>query len=112
MLVHFHIHYACCFFQIFFGLGFVVLLLGSYLLAVSRCTEKKSYSLVGRGTYIFFHSNSLFVAYFTGKSSVTTAGGALGIVTAAIAFYTGAAGLLSPDTSYFSLPVLDMSRKD
>ncbi|MCO5565799.1 hypothetical protein L7F22_019474 [Adiantum nelumboides] len=54
----------------------------------------------------------LFVAYFTGKSSVTTAGGALGIVTAAIAFYTGAAGLLSPDTSYFSLPVLDMSRKD
>lgn len=54
----------------------------------------------------------LFIAEMTGKSAVQTAGGSLGIITAAIAFYTGAAGLLSPDTSYFMLPVLDLSRKD
>lgn len=54
----------------------------------------------------------LFVHYFSGSAAVGTAGGAFGIVTAAIAFYTGAAGLLSPDTSYFMLPVLDLSRKD
>lgn len=54
----------------------------------------------------------LFIAEMTGKAAVQTAGGSLGIVTAAIAFYAGAAGLLSPDTSYFMLPVMDLSRKD
>jgi hypothetical protein len=54
----------------------------------------------------------LFIHDLTGNAPVGTAGGALGIITAAIAFYTGAAGLLSPDTSYFMLPVLDLSRKD
>lgn len=54
----------------------------------------------------------LFIAELSGKAAVQTAGGAFGIVTAAIAFYTSAAGLLSPDTSYFMLPVLDLSRKD
>ncbi|UZJ55894.1 hypothetical protein CBS101457_005214 [Exobasidium rhododendri] len=54
----------------------------------------------------------LFVAEFTGVKGVQTAGGAFGIVTAAVAWYVGAAGLLSPDTSFFTLPVLDLSRKD
>ena len=47
---------------------------------------------------------------FSGKSSVHTAGGAFGIITAFIAFYIALAGLLTKDTSYFSLPVGDLSR--
>ncbi|CBQ67592.1 probable FUN34-transmembrane protein involved in ammonia production [Sporisorium reilianum SRZ2] len=54
----------------------------------------------------------LFVAEFTGKSNIQTAGGAFGILTAAIAWYVGAAGLLTPDTSFFTLPVIELSRRD
>lgn len=60
-------------------------------------------------------TNSLFIdirmcGEFTGKSSVHTAGGAFGIITAFIAFYIALAGLLTKDTSYFSLPVGELSR--
>ncbi|CEH13373.1 probable fun34-transmembrane protein involved in ammonia production [Ceraceosorus bombacis] len=51
-------------------------------------------------------------AEFSGNSMVETAAGAFGIITAAIAFYVGAAGLLTPETSLFTLPVGDLSRKD
>ncbi|EPQ32310.1 uncharacterized protein PFL1_00506 [Pseudozyma flocculosa PF-1] len=54
----------------------------------------------------------LFIAEFSGKTAVKTAGGAFGILTAAIAWYVGAAGLLTPDTSFFTLPVIELSRKD
>ncbi|KAJ9106142.1 hypothetical protein QFC21_001284 [Naganishia friedmannii] len=52
----------------------------------------------------------LMVGELTGKAGIHTAGGALGIVTAFIAFYIALAGLLTKDTSYFSLPVGDLSR--
>lgn len=61
----------------------------------------------------------LFVHYICAANGLSTAsaalqkaGGAFGILTAAIAWYVGAAGLLTPDASYFSLPVGDLSRKD
>ncbi|KAJ9098785.1 hypothetical protein QFC19_006262 [Naganishia cerealis] len=52
----------------------------------------------------------LMCGELTGKSAVHTAGGAFGIITAFIAFYIALAGLLTKDTSYFSLPVGDLSR--
>lgn len=52
----------------------------------------------------------LFVGFFTAKAAVTKAGGAMGLLTAAIAFYVALAGLLTKDTSYFTIPVGDMSR--
>lgn len=52
----------------------------------------------------------LFAGFFTGKANVTKAGGAFGIFTAAIAGYIALAGLLTPDTSYFSLPVGNLAR--
>ena len=52
------------------------------------------------------------MAEFTDIAAVQKAGGAFGILTAAIAWYVGAAGLLSPDTSYFTLPVLDLVSSD
>ncbi|ORY26237.1 GPR1/FUN34/yaaH family-domain-containing protein [Naematelia encephala] len=48
---------------------------------------------------------------FLGPSvNATKAGGAFGILTAAIAGYTALAGLLTKDTSHFILPVGDLSR--
>ncbi|KAG7528085.1 hypothetical protein FFLO_06421 [Filobasidium floriforme] len=52
----------------------------------------------------------LFVAEFTGSGSVHTAGGAFGIITAFIAYYIALAGMLTKDTSHFTLPIGDLSR--
>lgn len=41
----------------------------------------------------------------TGSDAVMDAAGGMGLATAAAAFYTGAASLLTPDLSYFQLPV-------
>lgn len=46
----------------------------------------------------------------SGNVNCAKAGGAFGILTAAIAGYTALAGLLTKDTSHFLLPVGDMSR--
>jgi len=47
----------------------------------------------------------LAVGDWTGSNGCHTAGGALGITTAFIAWYVGLAGLLTPDTGFFVLPV-------
>lgn len=52
----------------------------------------------------------LFISEFTGMSSVHTAGGAFGIITAFIAYYIALSGMLTKDTSHFTLPVGDLSR--
>ncbi|KAK0544151.1 hypothetical protein OC846_003447 [Tilletia horrida] len=54
----------------------------------------------------------LFVSEFTGNVMVQKAGGAFGILTAAIAFYAGAAGLWTPDTTMIQIPVGSLARKD
>ncbi|PWN48283.1 putative FUN34-transmembrane protein [Violaceomyces palustris] len=72
-------------------------------------------SSIGLVTLFFFLDITfllLFIAEFGGNANVKTAGGAFGILTAAIAWYVGAAGLLSPDTSFFQLPVGNLARKD
>ncbi|WVR09132.1 hypothetical protein IAU60_006194 [Kwoniella sp. DSM 27419] len=46
----------------------------------------------------------------TGSTATHKAGGAMGILTAAIAGYTALAGMLTKDTSHFLLPVGDLSR--
>lgn len=47
----------------------------------------------------------LAVAAWTGKTSVNKAGGAMGIVTAWIAYYCGLSELLVKDESWFGLPL-------
>ncbi|GJN87696.1 hypothetical protein Rhopal_000651-T1 [Rhodotorula paludigena] len=44
--------------------------------------------------------------------TIRTAGGAFGIITAFLAWYVAAANLITPDTSYASLPVGSLARKD
>jgi len=53
----------------------------------------------------------LAVGEFTGKAGVTKAGGALGIVTALIAYYGAMCELLVPEESLFSLPLGGFNRK-
>ncbi|CAE6377314.1 Ammonia transport outward protein 2 OS=Saccharomyces cerevisiae (strain ATCC 204508 / S288c) GN=ATO2 PE=1 SV=1 [Rhizoctonia solani AG-1 IB] len=53
----------------------------------------------------------LMIGEFMQKTQVTQAGGVIGAITAFIAFYTGAAGLYSPDASYFILPVGDLPKR-
>ncbi|KAG8749003.1 hypothetical protein FRC11_011658 [Ceratobasidium sp. 423] len=52
-----------------------------------------------------------FTFHFIPIAKVTQAGGVIGAITAFIAFYTGAAGLYSPDASYFVLPVGDLPKR-
>jgi len=49
-------------------------------------------------------------SFLGGSFKAQKAGGAFGLLTAAIALYTGLAGLLTKDTSHFLVPVGDMSR--
>jgi len=53
----------------------------------------------------------LMAAEFTGNATIGTAGGAFGIVTAAVAFYAGAAQLLTEENSLFTLPVGNLRRR-
>ncbi|WWC64137.1 uncharacterized protein I303_106745 [Kwoniella dejecticola CBS 10117] len=73
---------------------------------------RSSVALVG----VFFFLDITFwllaAGEFTGSATTHKAGGAFGIITAFVAMYTATAGLLTKESSYFLLPVGDLSRKD
>jgi succinate-acetate transporter protein len=48
----------------------------------------------------------------TNAENVAKAGGAFGLVTAACAWYVALAGLLTPDTAHFVLPVGSLAKRD
>lgn len=73
---------------------------------------RSSITLMGTVFFLLCTFVLLMAAEFSGNPHVQTAGGATGIVTAAFAFYTGACGLCTPDTTIFVLPTGDLSRKD
>lgn len=52
----------------------------------------------------------LMVGAYTEKVNVTKAGGGTGIVTAAIAYYAAASGLMTHQTSYFLLPAGELPK--
>ncbi|KAG0147763.1 hypothetical protein CROQUDRAFT_450895 [Cronartium quercuum f. sp. fusiforme G11] len=65
---------------------------------------------------LFFFLDVTFLLLALGKfypetHSITHAGGALGLVTAFIAWYVAAADLLTSETSFFTLPVIDLSAR-
>jgi succinate-acetate transporter protein len=53
----------------------------------------------------------LMIGQFKNDVDVTKAGGAFGIVTAAIAYYTAASGLITHQASYLALPVIDLPKR-
>ncbi len=52
----------------------------------------------------------LMIGEYTEHITYTKTGGGLGIVTAAIAYYAAASGLMSPESSYFALPAGDLPK--
>lgn len=72
-------------------------------------------SSVGLASVFFFLMITfilLAAAEFTGNYNTGVAGGAIGIITAFCAFYVALAGLLTPDSSFFMLPLGSLSPKD
>lgn len=70
---------------------------------------------------VFFFLTITFLLLFAGELVTSTgntatgdalhkSGGAFGIITALCAYYTALAGLLTPDSSYFLIPVGDLSK--
>ncbi|KAG8908956.1 PAB-dependent poly(A)-specific ribonuclease subunit 3 [Tulasnella sp. 403] len=72
-------------------------------------THKASVALASVFFFLFITFILLAAGEFTGKLNVHKAGGAFGIVTAMCAYYAGAAGLYTVETSYISLPVMSSS---
>jgi len=53
----------------------------------------------------------LMIGALTVKVKITKIGGGFGLLTAAIAYYTAASGLITQQASYFSLPVGDLPKR-
>lgn len=53
----------------------------------------------------------LGAAEYTGNEKFATAGGALGVVTAFLAYYLGSASLYTKNTSFFTLPIGSLAAK-
>lgn len=73
---------------------------------------RSSIGLVG----VFFFLTITFILlsahFFTGNAAVGVAGGAFGIITAFNAWYVALAGLLTPDTAFFMLPIGPLGPKN
>lgn len=78
---------------------------------MTLATFRSSVSLCALFTFLTLTFMLLMIGEFTENLSVHKAGGGLGIVTAAIAFYTAAHGVINPDSSYFGLPVGDLPKR-
>jgi len=72
-------------------------------------TFKASLSLNGVFFFLWITFALLAAGAFLGNTSVHKAGGWFGIVTALVAYYTGAAGLYTSETSYLILPTVPLS---
>jgi len=80
---------------------------------------RSSLSLISVFFFLTLTFMLLFISEFLKSGSnpsratmVGKAGGWFGLITAFCAWYTAWAGLLTPESSYFILPTLDLSKKD
>jgi len=70
-------------------------------------------SMVLSGLFFFLSITFmlLMIGEFIESAQVHKAGGGFGILTAAFAFYAAAAGIYTPDSGYFTLPVGDLPKR-
>lgn len=92
--------------------------LGIYLLTwmiitflLFLATFRSSIALSSVFLFLIFTFMALAIGAFAENLTAHKAGGVLGVITAVLAFYTGSAGLYSPDASYFVLPVGDLPKR-
>ncbi|KAH8929520.1 putative FUN34-transmembrane protein [Atractiella rhizophila] len=74
------------------------------------CTLRSSWGLIALFFFLDITFLLLMAGEFTENVKVHKAGGAFGIITAFIAWYVGLAGILTPDNSFFVLPVGEIRR--
>jgi hypothetical protein len=53
----------------------------------------------------------LMIGAYTLKENLNKVGGGFGLLTAAIAYYAAASGLITQQASYFALPVGDLPKR-
>jgi len=92
------------------ALGIYLMTWFTFTFIMFLATPKSSLALSSVFFFLFITFALLGAANFTGHVGVQKAGGAFGIVTALCAYYTGAAGLYTSESSYVTLPVLSLSR--
>ncbi|CAE6435663.1 unnamed protein product [Rhizoctonia solani] len=91
------------------GIYLITWMIITFLLFLA--TFRSSVALSGVFFFLVLTFMMLAISEFTGSAGAHKAGGILGCITAMIAFYTGSAGLYSPDASYFVLPVGDLPKR-
>jgi len=91
------------------AVGFYLLAWWIFTFIMFLGTFRSSVALSSLFFFLMLTFMALMIAEFAGSVTAGKAGGCLGLVTAAIAFYTGAAGLFTKEVSYFQLPTADLS---
>jgi len=94
------------------ALGFYLMGWFIFTFIMFICTFRATAALI----FLFFVLDLAFlflaISEFTGNSKCALAGGYFGLLAAFAAWYCAAAALLTPKTSYFSLPVVSLAPKE
>jgi len=91
------------------GIYLITWMIITFLLFMA--TFRSSVALSAVFFFLIFTFMALAIGEFMESLTAHKAGGILGCITAMVAFYTGSAGLYSPDASYFVLPVGDLPKR-
>ncbi|PRQ74802.1 GPR1/FUN34/yaaH family-domain containing protein [Rhodotorula toruloides] len=99
-----------------FGNGVAFFLWGWFIFTFIMLLASLRSSIALTGVFFFLTITFLLLGIAElgvgNASAIQTAGGAFGLITAFNAWYVAAANLMTPDQSFFVLPVGDMSKKD
>lgn len=83
-----------------------------FTLIVMAAAMRSSIALVTAIGVLNFAFMLLAIGQFVDTVNLTKAGGWIGLGVAFLAWYVAAAGLITPDTSYFTLPIGSLAKKD
>ncbi|KAG8977471.1 hypothetical protein FRB90_008786 [Tulasnella sp. 427] len=91
------------------GIWLITWFLVTFILWIASLRSSVALSAV----FFFLFTTFILLAAgeFTEKVGVTKAGGWMGVLTALIAFYTGASQLYTPEATYIRLPVIDLPKR-
>ena len=91
------------------GIYYMVWMIVALMLLLG--TFRGSVPLAGTFFFMFLMFLLLGVAHFNDHTGALRAGGVLGCISAMLAFYTGATGLHTRDTTYYNLPAIGLARR-
>ncbi|CAE6353917.1 unnamed protein product [Rhizoctonia solani] len=92
------------------GIYFMVWMIVVFMLLLGSI--RGSIPLAATFFFLFLMYMLVGIAHFTGRTGIRRAGGVIGCVASFIAFYTGAVGLHTRDTTFYNLPAFGSARRD